>query len=52
MKTLRRLYRRFLDRRRTRRVARDLDRILWMLETYPELRKHVRKTLRVSGYEG
>lgn len=43
--------RRFIERRRRRRVAADFERILFMLEHSPEFRKHVRKALRVRGYE-
>lgn len=41
---------RLLERRHRRRVARDLDRILFLLNNYPELRKVLRKALRVKGY--
>jgi hypothetical protein len=43
--------RRFFANRRKRRVVRDFDQMIWMLDTFPELRKHVRKVLRVRGYE-
>lgn len=44
-------FRRWRQRRFDRLVARVLDRILQALEHNPKLRKHVRQTLRVKGYE-
>jgi hypothetical protein len=43
--------RKFFELRRRRRIARDLDYVIWLFETHPELRKHFRKTLRIRGYE-
>ena len=43
--------RQFLHNRRLRRVARDFELILHLLEKHPKFRKHVRQTLRAKGYE-
>lgn len=37
--------------RRRHRVLKDFDLLLSMCDEYPDLRKHVRKVLRVRGYE-
>lgn len=44
-------FRRRAADRRWRRVATDYGTLTVMLEQNPELRKHLRKTLRVKGYE-
>lgn len=39
----------FFERRRRRRIAGDLERILLMLEKSPQLRELLRQALRVKG---
>lgn len=41
----------FFERRRRRRIAREFNLLLQMLDNSPEVRKHVRRILRVKGYE-
>lgn len=47
-----RAVRRFLDRRRKRRIAQQVEDFIWALDAVPAVRKAVRRALRVKGYEG